>query len=67
MIKTALIVCTYRRAIPLLKLLNSVANQSVYPNEILIVDGSEDDETKVALSTNTFSHLKYFQVSFTFN
>ena len=63
MIKTALIVCTYRRAIPLLKLLNSVANQSFYPNEILIVDGSEDDETKEALSKSTFSHLKYFQVS----
>lgn len=58
-----LIVCTYMRPIPLLKLLNSVKEQSLYPNEILIIDGSTNEETKHALEQNTFENLKYFLVS----
>lgn len=60
--KTALIICTYRRAIPLLKLLNSVAAQTIYPHELLIIDGSEDEETKKILSKNRFENLNYFQI-----
>ena len=57
-----LIVCTYMRPIPLLSLLNSVKNQTVYPNEILIIDGSTNNETEVMINQNSFQNLIYFQV-----
>ena len=60
--KTSLIVCTYKRAKPLLTLLHSVNNQTVYPNEILIIDGSYDNDTKTILEENTFHALQYFKV-----
>lgn len=47
----------------LLKLLTSVNRQTLYPNEILIVDGSINDDTKQALEKQRFSHLKYYKVS----
>lgn len=47
---------------PLLKLLRSVQEQSMYPNEILIVDGSTNNETQFALNTNKFKDLKYYLV-----
>ena len=46
----------------LLSLLNSVNSQSLYPNEILIIDGSVDDETKLLLEKKKFENLKYFKV-----
>lgn len=57
-----LIICTYKRSQPLLKLLLSVKHQTLYPNEILIVDGSLDDFTKEMLTQNSFQNLKYFKV-----
>lgn len=48
---------------PLLKLLESVEKQSLYPNEILIVDGSKDEETESKLQKNSFENLKYFKVA----
>lgn len=57
-----LIICTYKRSQPLLKLLLSVQHQTLYPNEILIVDGSPDDFTKEMLTQNSFQDLKYFKV-----
>jgi GT2 family glycosyltransferase len=51
------------RAKPLLNLLNSVNNQTCYPDEILIIDGSTNNETKIALEQNKFNKLNYFQVS----
>jgi GT2 family glycosyltransferase len=51
------------RPVPLLKLLNSVKLQTLYPNEILIIDGSTNDETKAMLAQNSFQNLKYLQVS----
>ncbi|MDY0987429.1 glycosyltransferase [Flavobacterium sp. CFBP9031] len=61
--KFSLIICTYMRPEPLVKLLNSVNIQSKYPDEILIIDGSLDKETKKALDKNNFKNLKYFLVS----
>lgn len=58
-----LIVCTYLRPNPLLKLLNSVKQQTLYPHEILIIDGSTNNETKIILDQNPFQNLKYFLVS----
>ena len=57
-----LIVCTYMRPNPLLKLLNSVKNQTLVPNEIIIVDGSINYETKEILKNNYFQNLNYFLV-----
>lgn len=59
----SLIICTYMRPQPLLKLLNSVAKQSLYPNEILIVDGSNDERTTEMLENNSFKNLKYYKVT----
>ena len=58
-----LIVCTYMRPVPLLNLLNSVTLQTLYPNEILIIDGSQNEDTKTVLEQNKFQKLKYFLVS----
>tara|TARA_R110002072_G_scaffold29572_2_gene93323 strand:+ start:555 stop:1520 length:966 start_codon:yes stop_codon:yes gene_type:complete len=47
---------------PLLKLLLSINGQTLYPNEILIIDGSIIDETKILLENNKFYNLKYVKV-----
>lgn len=61
--KFSLIICTYKRATPLRTLLESVQLQTVYPDEILVVDGSPDDFTKAALEEKHFKGLSYFKVS----
>jgi GT2 family glycosyltransferase len=48
---------------PLLKLLQSVNAQTLYPNEIIIVDGSVNQETKEMLEQHSFENLNYFLVS----
>lgn len=58
----SLIICTYKRPQALLTLLQSVKQQTLYPNTILIVDGSPDDFTKEMLSQHSFQNLKYFKV-----
>lgn len=58
----SLIVCTYMRPDALLKLLQSVAAQTVYPNQILIVDGSLNNQTKILLESNCFKNLEYHLV-----
>lgn len=50
------------RAKPLLYLLDSVKSQSLFPNEILIIDGSTNEETRIALAQYTISNLKYYSV-----
>lgn len=47
---------------PLLKLLHSVKEQTVYPNEIIIIDGSLNSETEMVLKENQFKKLKYYLV-----
>jgi len=47
----------------LLVLLQSVQNQLLYPNQILIIDGSVDRETKSVLEKIQFQNLQYFLVS----
>ncbi|SHG92467.1 glycosyltransferase family 2 protein [Flavobacterium defluvii] len=59
----SLIICTYMRPEPLLVLLKSVQKQTIYPNEIIIVDGSLNDATQIVLTQNEFHNLKYFLVS----
>lgn len=60
--KFSLIICTYNRPQALLTLLQSVKQQTLYPHEILIIDGSPDDFTKEMLSQNSFQNLNYFKV-----
>lgn len=60
--KFSLIVCTYMRPKPLLQLLQSVKKQSLYPDEILIIDGSTNEETKNILKKIHFDNLVYFLV-----
>jgi GT2 family glycosyltransferase len=47
---------------PLLQLLQSVKEQTLYPNEILIIDGSTNAETELVLKENHFQDLHYFSV-----
>lgn len=61
--KFTLIICTYMRPNPLLKLLQSVKTQTLVPNEIIIVDGSVNTETKEILERNSFENLHYFLVT----
>jgi len=58
----SLIVCTYKRPDALLKLLESVVRQSLYPDQILIIDGSPEDATKEILYDNNYYKLEYFKV-----
>nr|WP_199000978.1 glycosyltransferase family 2 protein [Flavobacterium sp. ASV13] len=60
--KFSLIICTYMRPKPLLELLQSVKIQTLYPDEILIIDGSLNNESEIILSQNSFENLKYFLV-----
>jgi len=61
--KFTLIICTYMRPKALFELLESVKSQTIYPSEILIVDGSLNNDTKASLGINDFPNLKYFMVS----
>jgi GT2 family glycosyltransferase len=58
----SVIICTYMRPEPLLKLLQSVEVQTIYPDEVIIVDGSTDDATEAVLQQHIFDNLKYFKV-----
>ena len=57
-----LIVCTYMRPQPVLTLLDSVKAQTLYPNDILIIDGSTNDETNLIIENNHFKNLRYYKV-----
>lgn len=59
----SLIICTYMRPEPLLTLLKSVQEQTIYPFEILIIDGSINNKTEIILEENKIERLKYFLVS----
>ncbi len=58
----SLIVCTYKRRDALFKLLQSVGLQSLYPDQILIIDGSLEDATKEMLLDKKYPKLEYFKV-----
>ena len=58
----SLIICTYMRPKPLLQLLQSVKEQTLYPDEILIIDGSTNNETQLILKENHFENLHYYLV-----
>lgn len=51
---------------PLLNLLQSVQGQTLYPDEILIIDGSTNQDTALVLKENPFQNLHYFLVPIAF-
>lgn len=51
------------RAKSVLQLLQSVQEQTVYPDEILIIDGSTNADTTNILGENNFQNLYYFAVT----
>lgn len=59
----SLVVCTYQRPKALLDLLNSVRQQSRYPDQILIIDGSLDSATEKSLNQSKFQNLEYHLVA----
>jgi len=63
--KISLVVCTYMRPESLKNLLKTVVLQSKIPDEVLIIDGSTNDETKSMLAIEKFEtlNLHYFKVS----
>ncbi|WP_417857813.1 glycosyltransferase family 2 protein [Xanthomarina gelatinilytica] len=61
--KFSLIICTYMRPKAIITLLDSVNKQVLYPNEIIIVDGSTNAKTKEAILKNTYADLIYYKVS----
>jgi len=58
----SLIICTYKRPKPVISLLDSVVLQTVYPNQILIIDGSTDDETTDVINSSKYDNLVYYKV-----
>lgn len=43
LLSVSALVATRNRSIPIAKMLNSLAQQSMQPVEMIVVDGSEDD------------------------
>ena len=58
----SLIICTYRRSVAIKKLLNSIQLQTLYPNHILVIDASEDTDTKDLIETNAYRNATYYKV-----
>lgn len=61
--KSSLIICTYRRPHAIQRILESISKQTMIPDEIIVVDGSQDDRTEKAIdSLQSELPLKYFRV-----
>ena len=59
----SLVICTYKRAISLKKLLDNINTLFVLPDEILIIDGSPDTDTKAMLDKSNYQlPIKYWLV-----
>lgn len=60
--KISLIICTFKRPLALLRLMDSLRKQEVQPDEVLIIDGSPDHGTSEALKITNFQNLQYHRV-----
>lgn len=63
--KFSLIICTYQRPISLTNLLQSIQSQSLHPDQVIVVDGSEDNSTEAFLLGSEFENLEYYHVDVT--
>ena len=61
-LRISLIICTYRRPKSILSLLESIKGQSLLPDELLIIDASEDNQTRIAIQQTELVGLRYIQV-----
>jgi GT2 family glycosyltransferase len=60
----SVIICTYQRPKEIIRLLNSIENQSLEPNEVIIIDGSLGEDTYLEIHKNSFRFcIKYFHVN----
>lgn len=50
----------------ILNALDSITNQTLYPTQILVVDGSTDTNTQESLKTSNYKNLEYFLVDNTY-
>ncbi len=60
--KFSLIICTYMRPAAVINLMESVNEQLLNPDEVLMIDSSPNDNTKKALQEKFYPGLKYFKV-----
>lgn len=61
--KLSLIICTFMRPNSCSSLLFSIEDQIRKPDEVIIVDGSLNEETKISIESNIFSFkIKYYLV-----
>ena len=60
--KFSLIICTYMRPEALKSLLETVQIQTLYPDEIIIIDGSTNDATAKMLTSYEVRGLVYYRV-----
>jgi GT2 family glycosyltransferase len=60
--KFSLIICTFNRPTALINLMESVQKQLLVPDEILIIDSSPNDYSKIALHGKLNSGFKYYEV-----
>ncbi len=61
--KLSLVICTRQRPVAVCTLLRSIADQTYKPDEIIIIDGSEDNATEQALADKNYSlPVKYERV-----
>jgi glycosyltransferase involved in cell wall biosynthesis len=61
--KFSVIICTYRRPAAVAILLQSIKEQTIYPDEILLIDGSPNNDTEVIIREAEICNLKYFRVT----
>ena len=57
--KFSVIVCTYERPHSLQRFLKSVKEQNLYPDQVLIIDGSKTPATKNPIEQHKFPNLDY--------
>lgn len=60
--KFALIICTYQRSESLALLMQTVCQQTLYPDQIIIVDASFDGNTNKYFNSHSFKNLNYYLV-----
>lgn len=53
MLKFSLVICTYQRPNEIRRLLEAIAKQTTIPDEIIVVDGSLDDQTETVIKENS--------------
>ena len=58
----SLIICTFQRQESLLRLLHALKSQTLYPDEIIIVDASFDRACEIAVCNEGFENLHYHYV-----